>query len=235
MRIEDKNLLDWLSKPGDTMDSFSIKVSKFFTDVDGQIIDKNSVPIGLQTKYPVFLFNTFDHNGAYKISLTDTPVQGDAFFYRFYVESEGYDPLQFSGFNTIESQITTGDLVFVFTDDLANPNFFIYLIHSITNRSVASIIKTLPCSGLEMGMLKLFYDNTLNFNELLRFVKTNQLGIYKSDSIAPLAYKTPDYQQVNVIDISLKNFRLTPYLGINTYIQHTSDILEFDFEFLNIS
>ena len=235
MKIEDKKLLDWLSKPGDTIDSFSITVSKFFTDVDGQIIDKNTVPIGLQTKYPVYLFNTFDHNGAYKISLTDTPVTGDAFFYRFYIESEGYDPLQFSGLNTIESRITTGDIVFVFTDDLLNPNFFIYLVHSITNRSIASIIKTLPCSGIQMGTLKLFYENLLNFNELLRFIKTNQLGIYKGDSLAPLAYKTVDYQQDNLIEIDLRNFKLTPYLGISTYIQHASDTLVFDFEFLNIS
>ena len=234
---EDQELVNWLTRPQDEIDSFSVVVKKFFTTVDGTIIDKNDpqVPVDMRVRYPIYLFGTFDQNGAYKISLNETPVQGGSRFYRYYTESEGFDPLQFSGLNTVENQISTGDLVFVFTDDLLNPNLFVYVIQTVTNRSIAGITRTLPWGGLQLGKLKLFYDNLLNFNEQIRLIKSNQLGIYRSDTFAPLAYKTPNYQQDNLIDIDLSGNLLTQYMTFTTYMQHDSDTLEFDFEFLNIS
>lgn len=234
MKNYEQELYNELQVPVEDVDSFAIIVRKFFTTVDGTIIDKNTVPVSLQVRYPVILFNAFDRRGSYKISFNENPPTLGTVFYRSYIQNDGFDPTQFSGLNTIGAQISIGDQVFVYTDSIDNPTFFIYIIQSISDRALGSIIESIPCSGLAMGNLKYFSDNQQNYEEIFRIIKSNVLGIYNANSISPISLITPNYQQQNLALIPLTGNKLTPYWGIATYIRHDSDRLEFDFEFLNV-
>lgn len=234
MKTFEQDFIDQINISESDITSFAIKVSKFFTTVDGTIIDKSLVPIELQTRYPVVLFFRYDSFGSYRISFNENPLSPNTFFYRAYTQNDGFDPTQFSGLNTINRELNIGDQVFVYADDVLNPNFFIYVIQSVTDRALSSIVKSIPCSGLPMGNLKYFADNELNFGQTIKIVKTDKLGLYKADSYSPDSIRTPDYQQNRLALIPLTGNRLTPYWGLVTYITHESDLLTFDFEFLNV-
>jgi hypothetical protein len=234
MKQYEKDLYNELQIPVESVDSFAIIVKKFFTTVDGTIIDKNSVPQALQVRYPVILFNSFDRRGSFKISFNENPPVNGTVFYRSYIQNDGFDPTQFSGLNTVGREISIGDQVFVYTDNIENPSFFIYIIQTITDRSLGSIIESIPCSGLALGNLKYFSDDRRNYEQIFRIIKSNVLGIYNANSISPISLITPEYQQDNLALIPLTGNKLTPWWGIATYIIHDSDRLEFDFEFINV-
>lgn len=233
MKKFEKKLLGKLSRPTDRVDSFTLKVRRYFTDVDGTIVNKNTVPPILKTKYPVYLFNKFDRDGAYKIANRTNPPLPGTFFAFTSVNQGGFDLLSYSGANNVKEQINTGDIVFVYTDDPNNPNFFIWLIYTIEERSFASILQNVPEKGLNLWKILYFTDSTIQASEQLTIVKENYLGVFISDNIAPLTYALPDYKQDDFIDILL-TMKLSDYNGINTYFQFNTEQLDFDLKFVNI-
>lgn len=233
MNHYEKDLLTRLNTNNKT-DSFTIQVRRIFTDVDGAILDKNTVPTNLKVKYPIYLWNGFDHSGGYKISAGEAPPLDSYKFVRMFVKNDAYDFTEFSGRNELNKTISTGDLVFLYADDLDNPTYFIWIIQSVTNRSLGSILTSIPECGFKMNHVKIFTDNTLSFNERLGIIKTNHLGVYKYNQISPLAFKTVDYQETRQILVPLK-LRLTHLIGFVSYFPFVNESISFDFEFLNIS
>ena len=63
---QELKLLAHMKSPVTKNAAFYIEVNRYFTDVDGKVIDKNTVPIALQTDYPFWMFGEFDRQGGYK-------------------------------------------------------------------------------------------------------------------------------------------------------------------------
>lgn len=233
MNASEKQLLHTLRTPLDTKDSFTIKVRRFFTDVDGQEIAKGLVPLSLQKDYPVYLFNMFDFDGGNRIAANETPPLDGYFFIRSFIKNTGYDFTQFSGLNNVSNRIDTGDLVYMYADDPYNPNYFVWIVQSISNRSLGSIINTFPTKGFHMQNISMFADNEAAYFKSFGIIKSNPLGVYNFNQITPISFKTVDYQQSGLIVLPL-NMCLDMYVGFTTYMTFNTDTLSFEFTFLNV-
>ena len=93
------------SVPKINYDSFSLKISKFYTDVDGTILDKSTVPDALMVPFPVYLFNAYDQAGGYLVSNRQLPEQPGTFYLYNATINGAFDLLQFSGANNIRNQL----------------------------------------------------------------------------------------------------------------------------------
>ncbi len=123
--------------------SIFLNVSRYFTDVNGTVIDKTTVPVALQTKYPFFMFGSFDSLGGYAKCLQNSPPESGTEYLLSFIEGAGfssYNVFGFSGVNTIKNYIKTGDIVHVYTDSRQNPTYYIWLIQSASSQAIGSII-----------------------------------------------------------------------------------------------
>src|SRR6478609_7582332 len=57
-----------------------LKIARYYTDVNGTIVDKALVPNALKVRYPITLFGQFDRNGGWKKSLQAVPVTPGTYF-----------------------------------------------------------------------------------------------------------------------------------------------------------
>lgn len=226
MNEAQKILLQRLKEPPETIeDVIELSVKRYFTDVDGTIVDKNTVPAVLQTAYPYFLFSQFDQNGGYRISLEQAPTKPGTHFLRWFVKDSDYNFIQFSGLNDVHKEINRGDLVFQFADDVENPNFFVFVVLQADKRSIASIFKNNP-SEYTLKNFKIFGDNEEVFRMGIKKIQANRMGIYSSDTISVSSYKTPDYETDGFIKVPLSG-RLNPYLGLVSYIPFSADEINY--------
>lgn len=211
--------------------SIPIKITRYFTDVDGQIVNKADVPAALQTKYPIFLLGQFDRSGGYKKSLAALPPMPGCYFYMTFVQGVNSPFLSFTGLNTIKGRIKTGDIIEVFTDDLENPNYFVWFVISAEPVSIASIIENSE-STQQDGRIGQLYVQNYNYNvietqevqyyEPIVYTFFDNIGNYRSEPIQPFMFKTPMVEQAGILTIDT-DFKLDQYLGINLYYLFTTD------------
>lgn len=208
--------------------SLSISVQKFYTDVDGNILDKNTLPSDLKITLPVWLMGRFDYSGHYSLSRRLTPFLNDSWkFFNMYV-STSYDFLIFSGANQIRSRIRPGDLIFVYSDDVINPNFYSFIIISGEINPYSSIINDLDGS---INCLMFKYDsiqNTLNYQEEIEYITFDKIGNTKRQSIQPDTFLPPSNKNTDVIDIEI-SILFTKYFSLNTYLLFNTDKISFTF------
>lgn len=215
--------------------SFSVDINRYFTDVDGTIIDKNNVviPSILKTFYPVYLFGTYDKDGGYYHGLrTVNPSEGTYFVFNG-VKGNFFNLLQFSGANNVRNQINDGDHILLYTDDPVNPNFFIWIVITSERRSYASILQNPNRLGMDIFSSKYFADNLLQFNESLQFITFNDIGDFQSREINPYMFKTTDYQQDGFIDIRMQ-YNLNNYIGIYFPMRFETDNISIIFRYTKL-
>lgn len=219
-------------------DSLQIVVKRFYTDVNGTILDKNdaAIPDALKVQMPVYLFGEFDRQGAYYLGLKNLPPQpGVNFLLSFVYGISNPFIAGFSGLSDIENNIAIGDLVNVYTDDLNAPNIFIWMVQHIDGRSLGSIMQNLPSLPVDpqYGYLKIFEldyyaDNENQWRENMQYITYDFLGLVKSDNLQPFTYKTPLSYQNGFVAIRMES-TLSQYLGLNTYMLFESDSITFNF------
>lgn len=211
--------------------SIPLRITRYFTDVNGTIVDKNDVgiPDTLKTKYPVLMLGQFDRLGGYKKSLSAVPPLPGTFYYMSYTQGINSPFLSFTGLNNIKSQILTGDIVIIYTDNLEAPNWFIWFIVSSEVVSLASIVGNTESTQQDDRIGSLYIksynyvsDNDLQYYEPVHYTKFDNIGNYRDDQISPYMFKTPFVEQTGLLTIDT-NFKLDQYIGMNMYFLFTTD------------
>jgi len=219
--------------------SIYLKINRYFTDVNGTVIAKNTVPASLQIKFPFFMFGSFDSLGGYTKSLQEMPVLEGSEYLTSFIQGAGFSSnmiVGFSGVNTIKNVIKTGDIVHVFTDSVQNPNYFIWIVQNASSQSIGSIIGNSRTSQKDdvynrMWVNNIHYTvanaNVYQWNEQVRVLKYNNLGLVRSDDWNPNTNRTPTQNYLNDIVILPIKFKVDQYISLSTYFQFASEGLEF--------
>jgi len=213
---------------GKKRDDFDITVTRYYTDMSGVIIDKSLVPTTLKQKIPFYLFHRLDHNSGYKIGNAICPPMPGIFYVYTFTPGIGLDYFSFQFGNNVKSKFTLGDVVHVYTDDLNAPNYLIWIILHSRFQPYSGLIETSQ-GKIQTTSILYFTDNTLNYGEAIHMIQSNFIGIYKDNQYQPLSFKTPQMFQQDFIELQLQ-IKITDYLGLASYIQFTTDQLQFVFK-----
>lgn len=212
-------------------------VRRYYTTVDGTILDKNdvSIPAGLKVAFPVYVFSQFDRNGGFKKSLQVRPPQGISKYYMSFVQGINSMFLSFTGFNDMMAIVQPGDVVEIFTDNLQSPNFFVWIVMSCESVSLASITANTESMqpGGQLGSLYLkefnySTDNENQFNQPIFYVKYDTIGNYTYDQLNPNQQLTPNVQQPGFLRIPA-GYKLDQYIGVNFFMNFEANFLQMDF------
>lgn len=218
-----------------------IVIKKLYTDVDGLVIAKNTLPASLQQKVPVFLLGDFDRQGGYKIGLQSIPPHESFEYLMTFVNGAGANItgiVGYSGFSTIQNHIKVGDIVQVYTDSLLNPSYFVWIVIQNTYASIASIIgnsETLQndrrIGPIYVHEINYIADNDSQLKEAIQIIHYSNIGTWKANQIEPLGiYRTPFDVQTGLVRIQVKPFALDQYLGMNTNVLFETDRITMDFK-----
>ena len=217
--------------------SIPVTVKRIFTDVNGTIVDKTTVPLSMQTKYPFYMFGDFDRQGAYRIGNQALPPMPGTFYLMSFTYGVNQPFLFATGLNTVKGQLKLGDIVHIYTDNLETPNYFAWVIIQNNYASIAGIIGNSESiqDDSRIGQLYVeqynYFQDAPSFgqwNEPLYYVRFDNIGTYKYDMIMPYVFKTPYTEQEGFLRIETK-FKIDQYLGIYAYILYESDEIQFDF------
>ena len=221
-----------------------ISIQRFFTNVDGTIVAKNTVPLALQVKYPIMLLGEFDKDGGYAIALQNVPPAPGTRYIMSFVNGSGNSSMSitgFSGLNDIQGKLSVGDIVHVFTDDITNPNYFVWLVVKSTYGSLASIIgntkttqKDFRFGQLVAKEINFFVDDQSQFNESIHFTRADNLGTWKDDPIQPYIFRNPFTEEQGFITIK-SDITIDQFQGLNFYMVFAADNLTMDFKVKKIN
>lgn len=215
--------------------NLDILIRRFYTDVNGVIIDKATLPVNLQTELPVFVFNEYDRAGGYFVANKIVPPPPSLFFLQNYVWGSGSFPyvFGFSGVQNIQTEIKTGDLVTIYTDNLLSPNYFCFIIVRSDEKPLASILSDLATSREKKKCVSfnMLSNNIDQYNESFVFYRSFQFGEYKSDIISPNVARNPLYFQRRLIDLNIK-FDFEYKVGFVFPILFNTDRIEFNFSLI---
>lgn len=229
-KIQRSNRINPNISVADTKSSFKLTIKKIATDVDGTIIDKNTLPDSMKVSYPVFLFGQFDQQGGYAIGQKLLPIeQGNKLIAVLTVDGF-FDLLQFSGANNIKNELMTGDVVLLYADNEFFPTNFIWVIITGENRAYASILKNPLNTGMQVFSFKYFADNNRQFIEDINLVDFNEVGDYKRYNITPQSYKDPDYQQEGLIQLDI-DYKIENFSGLYQYMKFETDAMTFVYRY----
>jgi hypothetical protein len=223
------SLLKELNKPFKESDSFYVDIKRYFTDVNGVMINKLAAPASMQIKFPVYLFNKFDKDGGFKTgAITNPPMGTSKFLYSFTVNSNFFDWFRFQG-GDIYNVLQTGDLVLIYCDDITAITTLVWIVIHSPFQSIASIIDNSGFSRIQFEDILYICDNSINYGEPLTIVKENAIGVFKSDQIQPLSYKGIDVVQQDFVKLGIKGM-IHQYMGIYTYFLFDTENIKFNFK-----
>jgi len=207
---------------------FTQSIQKFFTDTNGTILDKNTIPVILRKDYPAVLFGGFDYDNAYAKSIDTTFLTN---FSSPYIGSFVYGqfiPFLFTALNNnIKDMLTGGDLIHLFCDNIDNPDNYIWIIHKCPRTSPLSILQSFDgCSTL----LEFNYavDNVTQYRNSLKLNQFDRVGNFLSDSIDTIASRTPNQRLDLFTRIKLAK-KLDRFFGISFLIDFSCDRINFEF------
>lgn len=241
-QIQNRNGLDMGTKsraPLLKYHSIPITIKRYFTDVNGIIQAKNTVPAAMQTEYPFFIFGDFDRQGGYATGLKVAPLNPGTFYLMTFIEGNGLTSQQitgFTGFNEVRSKIRVGDIVHVFTDNLIAPTVFVWIVLSSRNGSIGSIVsnsETHQRDGmygkLYIDHFQYYTDNTdPQWSRAVNFIRLTNIGSFGNNQVQPYMFKTPYTEQDGFIRVECK-FNLDQYILINTYFLFETEEINLSF------
>lgn len=216
--------------------TLNIDVARYYTGVDGELLDKHSplVPSVLKSKFPVFLFGEFDRQGGYRIGIQNSNFGGR--YLMSFTNGVSLPFLSFTGFNAIKDKVNIGDIVHVFTDNLDAPQAFVWIVQTYQYGSLASVLantkttqKDFNKNPINIVGLNYFADFFRQFNNTIDIVTIDNLGIFQLNQINPLSFfNTKDQDQRDFIFIPF-SFVLTQYLGLYVDMSFEANSLSFQF------
>ena len=216
----------------------TVRVTRFVTDVDGNIINKNTLPIGMQVSYAYMLFGEFDRQGGYKVAQQVVPVQGISEYIGTFVfgKQEGF--LQFNTQGDVYNQMLPGDIYHMYTDSTVNPNFFIFMVianpfaamGSITSATAWHLHTKSGLKGkLDIEHFKLITETNAQYSAPISLIGLDNIGVNKSDSINPLASRSIDDKQPDFIQIDIP-LKIDQFTGLVSFIRFDADAIIYQFK-----
>jgi hypothetical protein len=228
------------NKPSTKKTTFSILVKRYFTDIDGALIDKAAAPAVMQTDYPFFMLADFDRAGAYKQGIALLPPSNGVVYLCSFVYGVGLLPegIQFNPNEQISGNLLLGDIVHLFADDRQSPTAFCWIVQTSQTVSVASVIGNteteqddkiigrLYCNGFQYAT-----DNQNQWDENLVLYTLDNLGDYKKNDLGNYVFKSPfiPNSQTQVIELEVK-FPINQFIGLATYFAFDTDTIKFNFK-----
>jgi hypothetical protein len=218
-----------------------VLVKKLYTDVDGVVIAKNTIPVAMQKKVPAFLLGEFDRQGGYKIGAQATGLDAGLKYLMSFINGNGagiHSVVGFSGLATIGNYIATGDIVTVFCDSLINPGYFVWIIVQNNYASIASIIGNTESSQNDRRIgpiviteFHIQTDTESQLSQAIKILHYSNIGTWRTNSIDPLGmYRTPMDVQEGLIRIPVKPLFLDQYFGLAFNMLYECDEMHIDFK-----
>lgn len=218
--------------------TLALNVRRITCDSNGVIIPDGVVPAAEQKAFPFHLFGAFDYASGYPLADTIARERSNSNLFTVYVHGIGTPLFYFNPLATINNQIKKGDLVFVYVDDLNNPNTFSYVIVSALQGGFASLILQSNISQIDdnghWGAFKFFeigyaWQNDEQLNQPIYLVRSRFDSGYKYDTLDPLAFRyVQQKNDLNVISIPLE-IVLNQYIGITSFIAFENSVLNLSF------
>lgn len=220
--------------------SIPVKIKRFFTDVDGVIIDKNTAPAGMKTKYPFFVFGDFDKKGAYRAGLQFLPPQLGSKYLMSFVYGDGLPFLACNGFANVHAKFMIGDIIHVYTDNIVTPSVYVWIVVQNNFASISSITSNTETIQNDGVIGQLFAKDVMyiisdsqheQWNESIHIVRFDNIGTCVDDQIQPYIFRNPFDEQQNLIRFGI-NFKIDQYIGFYSYIIFEEDELSFTFRIM---
>ena len=229
-----KNLLPGFS-PLYAQGSLNITIKRYFTDSSGFTVDKSTVPAALQKDYPVYLLGNFDRIGGYNIGQKTVKQPAGVFYVMTYVNNYSNSFLSSTGFLDVSNNFKIGDIITVFTDDLANPNYFVFIQQTCQYGSLASIISNTQTQQQDGVIGQLFVknigfqvDQENQISQSWQMVALDNLGQFKSQPFDPITFKKPLYRLNDFIELPI-SFLMTQFTAINFLMNFTCNEINVNF------
>jgi len=216
-----------LREPKIERQELTVTVRKVYTDVDGIVIDRSTLPANLQKPMPFYLFNYFDMMGNYSIGVRNVPVDVEWKFIQYYLWGGNTFGL-FTGLNNIKDLMQFGDIILCFTDDVNLPNYYCYVIMQANQSSIGSIMAIADGRATIDEML---YQtaNVQQYKESLIFVRENFLGNPSLNQISPEIFRNPYTYQDDTILLTLK-YVFSQTFGIYGYLKFETESIILSFK-----
>ena len=243
MPVTDNEILlnSIMAKPLQKNAGLYITVKRYFTDINGTVIDKNSagVPASCKTYYPFWMFGQFDRAGGYRVGNQVTPRDKATPYVGTFVYGLDMPFLFATGLNNLKNNLLTGDIIHIFTDSLDVPSIYIYIVQSCPASSLASIYSNAIASEKEkIEIYGLNYFSVtiaggittpnFQFATNINLTKMDVLGAYKNTPYDPLSYDQTNYYQYNFIVLPIR-FTVDQYQEISSSIPFQTDSILFSF------
>jgi hypothetical protein len=241
MNFNQKKIIADLNTPLMRNHSIPVNVLKFYTDINGTVINKNTAPAPLRTKFPFFLFGGFDMAGGYRIGLSNVvPMPGTSYLMT-YVHGVDKPFLAFTGLNDIKSRLLVGDIIQVYTDDVENPNYFIFMVIQNVYASMGSIVGNTQTmqednriGRIEIDGFQMFSANQSQFDEPVHMIRFDNIGTFKDNQVQPRVFRDPYTKQLDFIEFGSLGtpflFQLDQYIEIGHYMLFATDEMRFNFK-----
>lgn len=234
--VDELKLFDELKKPLQKKAALFVTITRFFTDVNGTIVNKAVVPLSLQTKYPFWMFGQFDKDGGYRIGNTIAPPDIATPYVGTFVPGTGMPFLFATGLNNIKDRFLIGDIVHVFTDNINAPSYYVFIIQQCGASALSSVYgnaKQAESQKLNIEGANYFAftntDENLQFVQNLNYTVIDPTGAtYHNYPQNPLGSQQVDNKQ-NFIYFPLK-FQVDQYKLVSSYIDFSLDKIQFSFK-----
>lgn len=209
---------------------FPIEVKRLFTDVGGEIIDKNTLPAELKTKTPFYLFGAYDFNGGFFLANSQNAPVGGWFYSFSFIQGVNLTPLFGIGLNQIRQFIKNGDLVHVLTDNLDAPTYFCFTIIHANNAGYGGLLADCYVKPLLINSFNYQPETLDQYNEQLLFIFNDKLGRIKTQSVEPRIYLSSMNYQDLLLFMPVK-MEVNTHISMCSYLQFQNDTIIFNFNY----
>lgn len=237
--LDNNYLLEKLREPLSDKRTISVSTRVLYTDVNGQIIDKATLPANLQTKMPLFFWGEYDRQGGYFAAQRENPADPNGWlFLTSLIWGANAVSLGFilPGLNDIQGQIVPGDMVCIWTDSLVAPSQYAFVIQSVNLYSWGSILANTKSSipdfrfaDIKIEKFQYFTDNQANWKQRINILFMDRIGNFISDKASPMVYRYPNVINNQLAEV-LIGFDANQYIGLNTYWLFDTTFITFNFQ-----
>lgn len=212
---------------------FDINILRIYTDVDGVMLAKTdaAIPAALKVNLPVYLLGSFDRKGGNAIAQQVLPLPAGVFMLGTFVWNTVVPAfVQLSGLNDIQTKIFPGDIVTVYTDNIAAPSAFVWMIQQTSSASINSIVEdSYSMKPLRVKSINFVTDSLAQFSLSLHMTRATKLGRYIDNEINLSVFRSPDYRINDIVTLDLQ-FENSPYNSLNIVMAYAANVLQFVFD-----
>jgi hypothetical protein len=235
--IDYKKLHATLTAPVKKLGGLFVNVKRFYTDVNGTVIDKNdpAVPLLCKTFFPFWMFGQFDAWGGYKIGNRIIAPDLNTPYVGTFIVGKDIPFLFATGLNDISDRLLIGDIVHIYTDNLNAPSVYVWIVQNCGAVSLASVYANSNASEREKIKIErcnffAYINGSPNFQfaKAVHLTKIDVVGSYTDDSFDPLGYDQVDNKQDNFVVLPI-NFEVDQYKLVSSAIAFEVDALQFSF------